>query len=66
MDYPKLRELLSDNQYIAELLNCFADQKSTAKFQPIRDDWIRGKASDEVTRAYQLLLAQDGTLSTEW
>ena len=62
MDYPKMRELLSDNQYIAELLNCFADQKSTARFLPIRDDWIRETASDEVTRAYQLLSAQDGTL----
>lgn len=62
MDYPKMRELLSDNQYIAELLNCFADQRSNAKLQPICSEWIREKASDEVTRAYQLLSAQDGTL----
>ena len=62
MDSPKMRELLSDNQYIAELLNCFADQRSNAKLQPICSEWIREKASDEVTRAYQLLSAQDGTL----
>ena len=62
MDYPKMRELLSDNQYIAELLNFFVDRKANAKLQPICSEWIREKASDEVTRAYQLLSAQDGTL----
>lgn len=62
MVYLKMSELLSDNQYIAELLNCFADQKSTAKLQPICSEWIREKASEEVTCAYQLLSAQDGTL----
>ena len=62
MDYPKMRELLSDRQYVAELLNCFTDQKPNAKLQPICSEWIREKASDEVTRAYQSLSAQDGTL----
>ena len=62
MDSPKMRELLSDRQYVAELLNCFTDQKPNAKLQPICSEWIREKASDEVTRAYQSLSAQDGTL----
>ena len=63
MDYLKIRELLSDNQYITELLNYFiVEQKATGNNQPICGDWIREKASEEITRTYQLLSAQDGML----
>ena len=59
----KIRELLSDDQYIRELLNYFiVEQKATGNNQPVCGDWIREKASEEVTRTYQLLSAQDGML----
>ena len=63
MDYLKIREPLSDNQYITELLNYFiVKQKATGNNQPVSGDWIREKASEEITRTYQLLSAQDGML----
>ena len=63
MDYPKIRNLLSDNRYITELLNYFViEQKATGNNQPVCGDWIREKASEEISRTYQLLSAQDGML----
>ena len=63
MDYPKIRELLSDDQYVTELLNYFiVEQKATGNNQPVCGDWIREKASEEITRTYRLLSAQDGML----
>ena len=63
MDYPKIRNLLSDNQYITELLNYFIiEQKAAGNNQPVCGDWIREKASEEISRIYQLLSAQDGML----
>lgn len=63
MDYLKIRELLSDNQYITELLNYFiVEQKAPGNNQPVCGDWIREKASEEISRIYQLLSAQDGML----
>lgn len=63
MEYPKIRELLSDDQYITELLNYFiVEQKATGNNQPVCGDWIREKASEEITRTYRLLSAQDGML----
>ena len=44
MDYPKIRELLSDDQYVTELLNYFiVEQKATGNNQPVCGDWIREK-----------------------